>query len=319
MNSIGFPISHKENERRRAILPNDVLTIEHPEFVFIENGYGDVLGIPDSEYTALGCNVTSRADILSKDIICDPKVGDAEYLDILHNQTIFGWVHAIQNKTIVDKILHNSLTVYAWEDMYYKGRHCFYRNNEIAGEAAVIHAYMCNGIFPVGTNVAVLGRGNTARGAVKTLNYMGANVVQYSHDSEALFKEEIGQYDVIVNSILWDVKRKDHIITQADLKRMKKNAMIIDISCDRNGAIETSIPTTLEKPTYIIDGITHYVVDHTPTLYWKTTSETISSVVGKYVNLLINGYGDENEVLRNSKIIDKGVICDKRINEFQCR
>ena len=44
--------------------------------------------------------------------------------------------------------------------------------------------------------------------------------------------------------------------------------MIIDISCDRNGGIETSIPTTIENPTYMVEGIRHYVVDHTPSLFY---------------------------------------------------
>ena len=45
---------------------------------------------------------------------------------------------------------------------------------------------------------------------------------------------------------------------------MKRGSMIVDISCDRNGGIETSIPTTIENPSYIVDGLRHYVVDHTP-------------------------------------------------------
>lgn len=55
--------------------------------------------------------------------------------------------------------------------------------------------------------------------------------------------------------VLWDTKRKDHIIYREDLSRMKKDAMIVDVSCDRNGGIETSIPTTIENPTYKVDGV----------------------------------------------------------------
>lgn len=41
------------------------------------------------------------------------------------------------------------------------------------------------------------------------------------------------------NDISWDVMRKDHIIYREDLKRMKHNSMIVDVSCDKNGGIET--------------------------------------------------------------------------------
>ena len=98
---------------------------------------------------------------------------------------------------------------------------------------------------------------------------------------------------------------------------MKKDCMIIDISCDRNGGIETSIPTTIESPTYIIDGVRHYVVDHTPSLFWKTTSESLSKVFAKYIDLLIEGRPDQ--VLSDAHIFEKGIILDDRINKFQGR
>lgn len=319
MYTIGLPISHKENEKRRALVPKDVCNLKHPEYVFIETGYGDVLGYSDQDYTDLGARVASRDEVLSKNVICDPKIGDAEYLDKLQDQVIFGWVHAVQNRDITDKIINGNLTSFAWEDMYENGRHCFWRNNEIAGEAAVFHAYMCHGIFPYNTKAAILGRGNTARGAMKTLNYMGAEVIQYDRRTESLFKEEIGDYDVVVNCILWDTSRKDHIICRSDLKRMKRNALIIDISCDRNGGVETSTPTTIDNPIYVVDGITHYAVDHTPALFWKTTSESLSSEVVKYLDFLIEGNVQSNEVLCKAQNFDCGKILDNRILSFQRR
>lgn len=319
MNTIGLPISHKENERRRALVPADIHILCHPECVFVEEGYGIVLGYEDSEYARLGVNVASRCEVLAKDVICDPKVGDADYLAVLDGQTLFGWIHAVQNRDITEKIINHHLSAYAWEDMYEAGRHSFWRNNEIAGEAAVFHAYMCHGVFPYHTRAAVLGRGNIARGAIKTLNYMGAEVVQYDRKQETLFKKELGQYDVIVNGIMWDTKRKDHIVYREDLKRMKHNALIIDIACDRHGGIETSVPTTIENPIYVVDGITHYVVDHTPTLFWKTTSESISKEVVKYLDLLVEGKACQNSVLKNCHCFEKGKVLDERIVRFQAR
>ena len=317
MRTIGFPISTKENEKRRAMAPQSLTNITHKEYIYIERGYGEVLGYSDSEYIAAGAHVVSTEEVLRQDIICDPKIGDADYLDKLNNQTIFGWVHAVQNRDITDKLIANRLTAYAWEDMYNMNRHTFWRNNEIAGEAAVMHAYLLHGIFPYNTKVAVIGRGNSARGAIKTLNYMGADITVYDRRTEALFREELHMYDVVVNAILWDTKRKDHIIYREDLKRMKRGAMIIDISCDRAGGIETSIPTTIENPIYSIDGITHYVCDHTPSLFYKTTSEVLSDITSRYCDMLIMNL--PNEELNSAKIIEAGVIIDDRINKFQNR
>ena len=227
MKTIGLVISRKENENRRALIPDDIEHIKNKEYIFIEEGYGSVLGYSDEEYLNRGIGgVCSRDEILKKDIVCDPKIGDAEYLEQLQDQTIWGWIHAVQNKEITDKLVKQKLTVYAWEDMFELGRHSFWRNNEIAGEAAIMHAYLRHGIFPYNTNVAVLGRGNISRGAIKILNYLGANVVVYDRKTEQLFRQELGKYDVVVNAILWDTNRKDHIIYREDLKRMKKGSMI---------------------------------------------------------------------------------------------
>lgn len=319
MKTVGLPISHKENEKRRALMPADIRYLKHPEYIFVERKYGEVLGYSDEYYTSQGIRVLPREEILRKDIICDPKIGDAEYLEQLKEQTIFGWIHAVQNRDITDKIVASRLTGYAWEDMYECGRHSFWRNNEIAGEAAVFHAYMCHGVFPYNTKAAVLGRGNIARGAIKTLNYMGADVIQYDRKTELLFRKELSDYDVIVNGILWDTSRKDHIIYREDLKRMKKNALIIDIACDRNGGIETSVPTTIENPIYLVDGVTHYVVDHTPSLFWKTATESLSAEFVKYIDFLIEEKADACPVLQACNNFKQGNITDDRINKYQDR
>ena len=318
MKTIGFPISRKENENRRAILPDQIAHISHPGNMYFEKGYGTVLGIDDAEYEKYGCKMCSYEESISKDIVCDPKIGDADYLEKLHaGQTVFGWVHATQNRDITDKLIANGLSAYAWEKMYDKGRHVFWRNNELAGEAAVMHAFQCYAKMPYESKVAVIGRGNTARGAVKILNMLGADIVQYDRRTEELLRQEIGEYDVIVNCVLWDVTRKDHIIWREDLKRMKKGSMIIDVSCDRNGGIETSIPTTIEQPTYSVDGVLHYVVDHTPTIFHKTFTRNNSEIIFPYIEQLMNGECDI--VLNDALIVKDGIIIDQEIVEFQGR
>jgi len=315
--TVGLPISHKENERRRALIPEDIDKIKNKECLFFELGYGQALGISDDEYLKKGAQMATREEVLTKDIICDPKIGDADYLGELDSRTVFGWLHAVQNRSITDLLIKSKSTAYAWEDMFFEGRHVFWRNNEIAGEAAIMHAFQCYGLMPYNTKVALLGRGNVANGALKILTLLGADVTIYTRKLEALFRKELEKYDVIVNAILWDTARKDHIIYREDLKRMKKNAMIVDISCDRGGGIETCIPTTIEKPIYIVDGILHYAVDHTPSLFYKTATIEISKQVSLYLDYLITG--EYNEVLEKSRCIESGIIIDKRIIDFQKR
>lgn len=320
MLNIGFIKSDKKNEKRIALLPKDIENIKNKEYIYIEEGYGKNLGIEDEEYSKLGCKICNKEKLLSKDIqiLCDPKIGDANYLeDLSDGKIIFGWIHAVQNKDITDKIINKKLTAYAWEDMFEEGRHVFWKNNEIAGEAATMHALLCYGILPYDLKVAIIGNGNTSRGAFRVFTQLGARVNVYTRKMENLLKKELGNYDIIVNTVLWDTTRKDHIINKEDLKKMKKNSLIIDISCDREGAIQTSIPTDLDNPTYIVDGVMHYVVDHTPTLLYRTISKELSKEIAKYVDYLIEE--NPNDILKNALIINKGNIIDTRINEFQNR
>ena len=317
MNTVGFVISHKENEKRRAMMPGDLEKVHNRSYLYFEKGYWNVFGIGDTELEELGIQFVSREEALKKDIICDPKIGDAEYLTALDNQAIFGWIHAVQNRCITDQIVNSKLTAFAWEDMFRSGRHVFWRNNEIAGEAAIMHAFQCYGDMPYNAKVALIGMGNVARGALKILTLLGADVTVYTRKTETLLKAELENYDVVVNALLWDVTRKDHIICRSDLRRIKPHALIIDISCDRAGAIETSVPTTLEDPIYTVDGVVHYVVDHTPSLFYRMVSTELSKVVATYLDELITG--ELSDVLSSAKIIEHGQIIDERINQYQNR
>ena len=316
--SIGFPISGKENERRRALLPADLAAIRTPEALFFERGYGEVLGFPDGDYMEAGANIVSREDALAQQVICDPKVGDASYItELSAGQTIFGWVHAVQNRDLTDQLIERKLTAIAWEDMFDAGRHVFWYNNELAGEAAVIHAYTVYGALPYGQRVALLGNGNAARGAFRSLALFGAEIVTYDVSSSPYLRQDLSRYDAVVNAVLWDPLREDHLVYREDLALMKPRSLLIDVSCDEGGGIETSAPTTIENPSYVIDGVFHYVVDHTPALLFRQASKSISAEVAPYLDQL--SQGTQSEVLDRATIMKNGDIVDQRISEKQGR
>lgn len=318
MKTIGFIISKKENEKRRALVLENIKKIKNKKSVYFETNYGEVLGFTDEELIILGFNVVTEDYIINNcDIICDPKIGDYEHLDKIKNKTIFGWVHATLNYDIAQTLIDNKITAIAWEKMFKDKVHVFYRNNEIAGEAAVLDAFLKYGKLPMGLNIAIIGDGNTSHGAQTILKKLGADFHVFCRKDEEKFKQIIKDFNVIINCILWDPLRKDHIIYNEDLKKMPKNSLIIDVSCDRNGGIESSVPTTIDDPIYIKDSIVHYVVDHTPSLLYKDASISISKEVIKFVDLLIEE--KTNEVLENAIIIKDGLVIDEEINKFQNR
>lgn len=316
MKTIGFVKSTLEHEARRALLPSALENIDNPAAVFIEEGYGAVLGIKDAAYAEMGAHIVSRVEALQQAIVCDLKVGEADYLTALKpHQTIFGWMHAENNPKLVDILQTNKLTAIAWEEMFHAGRHVFWKNNWLAGEAAVLHAFTLFGKLPSECKVALIGRGNVSLGAHKMLSALGADVKIFNRATVGNLRNELGDFDVMVNGVLWDKARNDHLLYKEDLKRLKQPALIIDVSADEAGAIETSQPTYFEKPTYEIDGVLHYVVDHTPTIFKYPVSESISAEIAQYLNDLIHDQAQENEVLAAATIIQDGHIQDKKLKK----
>ncbi len=318
MNTIGFVKSSKSGEKRIAILPKNLDMIHNTEYLRFEKGYGEELGFSDSEYEAKGVKIVSKQEALNCDVITDVKLGDADYLDLIgNNRVLFGWAHAVQNLDFTTVALEKKHTVIAWEEIFEDGRYAFYRNREIAGEAAVLHAFRYSKKMPYDAKVAIIGNGQTAKGALRILHGLGANVDVYNRKLEHLFKKNLFNYDVIINCVMWDTSRDDKLIYRNDIKKMKDGTLIIDISCDPYLEIETSHPTTIDNPVYVVDGVIHYCVDNTPAMYPITVSKEISKVLCKYIDYLITGSIDECMPLKDAIVLNKGAIVDKRIADFR--
>lgn len=314
--TIGFVISHKNNEKRRALLPKDMPNIKNIEQLFFEVGYGDALGYADAEYAVSGAQFVSREEVLKCDAIVDVKLGNADYFDQLSpGKLLIGWAHAVQDITFTDSVLAGDHTVIAWEEMFEDGRYIFYRNREVAGEAAILQAYQYCGKMPYETKVAVLGNGHTTKGVLRILHGLGAEVDVYGRKLESLFMKNMGNYDVLVNCVMWDTNRTDRIIYKEDLVRLKKGAMIVDVSCDPNMEIETSRPSTIDDPVYTVDGIIHYTVDNTPAMFPHTVTKVLSEGFSPMVDNFVEG--NWTEMIQKSMVIEKGHILDRHIREFR--
>lgn len=316
MKTMGLLISHKNQEKRRALIPGDLANIKNISQLYFEEGYGEAIGFADAEYQTAGANIVPRAQVLACDILVDVKLGDADYLDQLPPQRMpIGWAHAVQNVDFTENMLQKEHTVLAWEELLEKGRYIFYRNREIAGEAAIMHAYLYLGKMPYETKVAILGNGHSAKGAMRILHSLGAPVDVYGRRLEGLFIEKMYDYDVLVNCIKWDTNRPDKIIYKKDLKNFKPGTMIVDVSCDPYLEIETSHPTTIDDPIFMVDGVIHYCVDNTPALF----SHTVSKVLSEGFSLLVDSIleGNYNAMVQKAIVIDQGHIRDENIRNFR--
>lgn len=317
MKTAGFIISHKNGEGRRALLPSDIRNgVANAGQLYFEYGYGEAIGIEDAEYADAGCHMVSREEALQCGILVDVKLGDADYLETLgEGKILMGWAHAVQSLNFTGKVLNGGHTVIAWEEIYEDGRYIFYRNREIAGEAAILHAYRYCKKMPYDTKAAILGNGKTAKGAMRVLHGLGASVDVYDRKLENLFKKNMYDYDVLVNCVMWDTNRKDRIIYREDLKKMKPGTLIIDVSCDPYLEIETSHPTTIDDPVYEVDRVIHYAVDNTPAMYSKTVTKVLSSGMARLIDDVLTEQYPES--VKNAVVIDRGHIVDENIRKFR--
>ena len=93
--------------------------------------------------------------------------------------------------------------------------------------------------------------------------------------------------NLLVNAIAW-YPGQPHVVTR-EMLGLLKGALIVDISCDEKGGVETCRPTKWENPTYEVDGVTHACIDNLPTAIAKESSEHLSEMIIPFVLEVANG------------------------------
>ena len=293
---IGIPKEIKPQEGRAALLPRQVQRLTQAgHAVLVESGTGLLARASDQDYQAVGATVLPTAkEIFDKAqlIVKVKEVLPPEYPLLRAEHIILTNIHAAMNQEELDVFLQVGLTAISAENTHSFGS----PNCVLAGEVGALEAVrLCLATYG-GTGrhfmghfgepalkALVLGLGNVGRGAVRTLLGLGATVIGLDvfegarkaaaldwHDRNLLVGDvaelecHLEDVDAVVNCVLWPKERPDHLITRKMLGRLKPGAVIVDISCDRAGAIETSRPTTWADPVYEVDGVRHFCVDNIP-------------------------------------------------------
>ncbi|MCU7999956.1 N(5)-(carboxyethyl)ornithine synthase [Shewanella sp. SM95] len=356
-----FGTSCKKNEKRIPIHP--ALFEQIPEKVrsqlIFEEGYASSLGIKDEYLGEHFGGVVSRKELFSiGDVFLLPKPEKEDFKFFSEGKILWGWPHCVQGHDIAQAAIDAKMTLVAWEAMFGGSdrTHVFYRNNELAGYAAVQHMMMLTGktgYFGRRLRAAVLGFGATARGAINCLKSLGiVDVSVYSQRPNHLLNapiesitykqiqrrdgktflesdeyqhfvtpvEVLCDYDVVVNCILQDPVNPIMFIEEHDMSSIDKQMDIIDISCDRGMGFYFAKPTSFDKPSFNVGAhINYYSVDHTPTLYWDSASYEITRSIMSYLPDFIDGTWKHNPVLAAAVEIDSGFVINKKIIEFQKR
>ena len=360
--------SQKPNERRLPIHPDHLQRLSEPvrrQLVF-EKGYGAPLGISDEEIARQTGGIATRRELLADlgaVVLPKPVVADLETLR--EGGVLWGWPHCVQQQSVTQVAIDRRQTLIAFEDMFVwgpngeMGRHTFYKNNELAGYSAVLHALQLKGIdghYGDQRKTVIISFGAVSRGAIYALKARGfrditiciqrpdyavreevldceyvrlrsngedgERQVIVDHDGiERPFLDLLGEADIIVNGIFQNPDQPLMFVTDEEISRLKRGCLIIDVSCDEGMGFSFAKPTTFDDPMFTIGSIDYYAVDHTPSYLWESASRSISAALLVYLPTVLEGpeAWSENETIRRAVNIDRGVIQKPEILSFQGR
>jgi len=360
--------SKKEDERRVPIHPEHLMRLPENirrQLVF-EKGYGARFNIDDEEINEQTGGIATRSEILSdigSAIIAKPMLSDLE--ELKEGGLLWGYPHCAQQTPITQIAIDKKLTLIAFEDMYVWGpngeigRHTFYKNNELAGYCAVIHALQLKGIdghYGNQRKVVIFSFGAVSKGAIYALKARGfrdiliciqrpdhmvreevldahyvrikkgkgnePRLLVVEHDgSERPLLDLISESDIIINGTFQDTDHPINFVNENEKSRLKPGALIIDVSCDEGMGFYFAKPTTFKNPIIPVDKIDYYAVDHTPSYLWESASRSISAALIVHLPSVIAGRArwKQNQTIHNAINIDRGVIVKSNILSFQNR
>lgn len=360
--------SRKEREYRVPIHPEHLPRLPEPvrrRLVF-EEGYGAPFSLTDSELAAQSGGIATRHEILAgigNVILAKPVLADLQ--ELRSGGTLWGYPHCVQNWAITQTAIDRKHTLIAFEDMFVWGpdgqigRHTFYKNNELAGYCAVLHALQLKGIdghYGNQRKTIIFSFGAVSRGAIYALKARGfrdvticiqrpdhevreevldchyiriregrqgeARMVSVEHDgSERPLTDLIGQAEIIVNGTFQEPDHPILFVSEAEQSSLKPGCLIIDVSCDEGMGFYFAKPTTFEHPMLKVGKVDYYAVDHTPSYLWESASRSISAALIVHLPSVIAGRAgwQENETIRQAVNIDVGVIQKPNILSFQRR
>ena len=311
---IGVMKEIKPNEYRVAATPSAVAElVRHGHEVIVEKNAGAGSGFSDQEYEEAGALIEAEAEKIwtSVDMIYKVKeIFPQEYKYLRDDLIVLTYIHSNAHLDQTEALMKSGCASIAYEDISDDngGWPLLSPMSELAGKGgflAALHfmqtvnggpgkllANVCGVAAPV---VTIIGCGNSGMGACELAAAFGCKVnvldINYNAMLEAkkhmpgnvnfMFSNRtnlincLKETDVLINCILWPKTRKDHLVNREDLKLMKAGAMIVDVACDDEGALETCRSTSHDDPVYREEGVLHYCVDNIPSAFAQTASTTL--------------------------------------------
>ncbi len=323
--NIGVPKEIKDNEYRAAITPSGVSQlIKDGHKVLIQKDAGVGSGFSDNEYKDAGAEIIGdakgvfdKADLIIK--VKEPL--SAEFSLIRKRHIIFTFLHLAADRGLIHALVKTGAAFIAYETVEAVDGTLpiLTPMSEIAGRLSVqIGAHylmkpsggigkLLGGVPGVKRGkVTIIGGGIVGINAARIAVGLGAEVAIINRGIDKLrfidnifggrvetlvsnpynIEKSVIESDLVIGAVLIKGARAPMLVTKEMVKKMKKGSVIVDVSIDQGGCVETIRPTTHSQPIYEVDGVIHYGVTNIPGAVPRTSTFALTNATMPYIKRL---------------------------------
>ncbi|MCE5346829.1 MAG: alanine dehydrogenase [Bacteroidales bacterium] len=342
--SIGIPNDNKNDEKRVPLTPEAVnMLVENDNEVIIQKGAGLGANYTDKDYSENGAIISdSPARVYSADAVIKVAPFSEKETDYLKgNQVIMSYLNILMlNEDTLGKLIRKKVTAIAFEKVRdSKGEMPVVElMSEICGISSILVAseYLSNthggkgvmlggitGVTP--TEVIILGANTAGECAARAAIGLGSTVKIFDNSLPRLrnFQNLLGQRlqtsvfhpqvlkkalrsaDVLIGAIELEDLKPWYYITEDMVRTMKKGSVIIDLSIDRGGCIETTECRALQDPVYEKHGVIHFSAWNLPSVVARTASIGLSNIFTPLLQSMADA-GGITRLLKNDRGVRNG-------------
>ena len=319
---IGVPKEVKTHEYRVGLVPGSVRElVHHGHKVVVESSAGGGIGFDDSAYESAGAEILIRpADVFAAaELIVKVKEPQPDEVRALReDQILFTYLHLAADRTLAEALLRSGAVAIAYETVTDRagGLPLLAPMSEVAGRMSVQVGAHClekeqggMGILLGGVpgvaaaKVVILGGGVSGTNAARVAMGMEAYVtvidrslprlyeldMQFGSQLHTLFstmetiEREVASADLLIGAVLVPGAAAPKLVSRELVRQMKPGSVIVDISIDQGGCIETSRPTTHAAPTFIEEGVVHYCVTNMPGAVARTSAVALNNATLPFI------------------------------------
>ncbi|MET0123527.1 MAG: alanine dehydrogenase [Candidatus Thiodiazotropha sp. 6PLUC9] len=321
---IGIPTEIKPLEGRVGLVPDacsELVDAGHE--VILQSGAGVASGYPDQAYINGGATIVEGASEIyhHAELVVKVKEPYGDEPEMLRaGQLLFCFLHLAADESLTRRLLDSGVTGIAFETVEEGGGlPILAPMSDIAGRLAVQngttllhHQHGGKGLLLGGLpaaepgHVVILGGGQAGGNAAALAAAMGARVTVFDRLRERMgvlremgknvttlypykdaVSEAVASADLLIGAVLIPGAKAPKVISRDQITTMEPGSVVVDISVDQGGCIETTRPTTYENPIYTVEGVTHFCVTNMPGAVPRSASQALSASMMPYLNRLV--------------------------------